>query len=282
MVVSIQCDDPLVSSSQQLTYLLSSTKLTLRFCLYSHIQSYTGPRYHFFAHKSHSNNITIFYHWSLSHFHSPQPYTHTSSTPSEFTFRRTKNINIIEFNNDLVSFDLILHPPISLPELLDSYDSTLRSTLDKPAPLITKLSKPRKPNPWYTPALLAVKSARRHLERKYISTHSDSDYKILSTSTNQYHKLIAHAKRQFNAQLIQSSIPNPRLLWKNTNSLLHRKHTTSLPSSPPKPSLAESFASFFSDKVSTLRLKLTSNLSLIPPHFKPLLTPKVLSSFPPA
>ena len=143
----------------------------------------------------------------LSYFHSPQHYTHTSPTPSEFTFRRTKNINIIEFNNDLASSDLILHPPTSLPELLNSYDSTLRSILDKHAPLIIKFSKPRQPNSWYTPALLALKSARRHLERKYISTNSVQDYKIIRTATNQYHKLIADAKRQFNAQLIQSSIP---------------------------------------------------------------------------
>ena len=56
-------------------------------------------------------------------------------------------------------------------------------------------------------ALLSLKSARRHLERKYISTHSVQDYKILRTATNQYHRLIAYAKRQLNAQLIQSSIP---------------------------------------------------------------------------
>ena len=135
--------------------------------------------------------------------------------PYEFTFRRTKNNNIIEFNNVLATSNLILHPLTTLPELLDSYDSTVRSILDKHAPLIIKLSKLRKPNPWYTPALLALKSARRHLERKYISTHSVQEYKILRTETNQYHELIARAKRQFNAQLIQSSIPNPRLLWKN-------------------------------------------------------------------
>ena len=134
---------------------------------------------------TYANNITIFYHciWSLSYFHSPQPYTHTSPTPSEFTSRHTKN-NIIEFNNDIASSDLILHLPTSLTKLLNSYDSTLCSILDKHAPLITKLPKPRKPNPWYTPALLAVKSARRHLERKYISTPSVQDYKILCRATN--------------------------------------------------------------------------------------------------
>ena len=85
--------------------------------------------------------------------------------------------------------------------------------------------------------------------------------------------------RQFNTQLIQSSIPNPRLLWKNINSLLHRKHTTSLPSSKPKPSLADSFASFYSDKVSTRRLKLSSNPSTMPPHSNPLLLLKYCHHF---
>ena len=98
-------------------------------------------------------------------------------------------------------------------------------------------------------AKIALKSACRHLERKYISTHSVSDYKILRAATNQYHKVIARAKRQFNVQLIQSSILNPHLFLKNINSLLHRKHTTSLPSSTSKPSLAESFSSFLSHKV---------------------------------
>ena len=89
------------------------------------------------------------------------------------------------------SSNLILHPPNSLPELLA--DSKLRSILDKHAPLITKLSKPHNPNPWYALALLALKSARRHLERKYISTHSAADWKVLITAISQYHKLMARA-----------------------------------------------------------------------------------------
>ena len=101
--------------------------------------------------------------------------TPTSSLPrSKIIFSRTrKNINIVKFNNDLASSDLILHHLTSLPELLDSYDSTLCSIPDKHAPLITKPSKPHKPNPWYIPALLALKSACHHLKCKYTSTHSN-------------------------------------------------------------------------------------------------------------
>ena len=141
---------------------------------------------------------------------------------------------------------------------------------NKHASLITKLSKPHKSSPWYTSALLALQSTRRHLERKYISTHSASDYKILCTITNQYDKLIARAKRQFNAQLIQSSISNPSPLKKykllTTSQTLPHYHLQY-----PNPSLTESFGSFKSDKVFSLHLKLSSNPSPIPPHSNPLL-----------
>ena len=91
--------------------------------------------------------------------------------------------------------------------------------------------------------------------------------------------MIAHAKRQFNAQLIQSSIPNQCLLWKNINSSLHCKHTTSLPSSTHKTSLAECFALFYSNAVSTLCLKLSCNPSTMPPHSNPLLLLKYYHNF---
>ena len=55
-----------------------------------------------------------------------------------------------------------------------------------------------------------------------------------------------------------------------------------MPSTIPKPSLAEYFASFLSDKFSSLILKLSCNPSPMPPYFNPPLTIKVLSSFAPA
>ena len=94
-------------------------------------------------------------------------FTHLNLTPTppppspKITFHRTKNNNIINLNNDLASSDLIIHPPTSLPELLDSCDSTLRSVLEKHSPLFTKLSKPRKPNPRYKFRLYLSK---RHAE----------------------------------------------------------------------------------------------------------------------
>ena len=49
-----------------------------------------------------------------------------------------------------------------------------------------------------------------------------------------------------------------------------------------KPSLAASFASLLSDKISSFRFKISSNPSPVPPHSNPPLTSNVLSFFPPA
>ena len=192
---NIHLDDPLDSPSQHFTDLLSSTNLTQHVSVSTDIlKHWTSLSLRILISLQQYGNLLLLY--RITFLFSLTSTLHPPTPPllhSKITFRRPNNTNIVEFNNDLASSDVILHPPAS-HELLDIYESTLRSILDKHAPLITKLSKPHKPNPWCTPALLAVKSARRHLNRKYISTHSASDYTYLRTPTNQYHKLIARAK----------------------------------------------------------------------------------------
>ena len=83
-----------------------------------------------YIHKYISDHVHIFNHLNITPTSSP--------LASKITFRHTKNITNVELNNDLASSDLILHITKSLSQLLDSYDFTLFSILDKHAPLITK------------------------------------------------------------------------------------------------------------------------------------------------
>jgi hypothetical protein len=71
--------------------------------------------------------------------------------------------------------------------------------------------------------------------------------------SNSYFKSIVAAKKQYHADLIASNTSNPRQLWKTVNSLLHRSTTPSLPSVSSITSIAQQFATFFSDKVTKLR-----------------------------
>ena len=83
-----------------------------------------------------------------------------------------------------------------------------------------------------------------------------------------------------NSSLYQS--PNNVSSGKNLYSLLHRKHTTSLPIHNTQTMSCWMFASFIFDKVSSLVLQFSSNPSPMPPHSNSPLTSKLLSSLHPA
>ena len=79
----------------------------------------------------------------------------------------------------------------------------------------------------------------------------------------------------YHSHLIADNITNPRHLWKTINNLLHRSAIPSLPNLPSVTSIAQQFATFFSEKVTKL------NTSIPPvnqsPHFPqpPRTSPKL-------
>src|SRR6218665_3544777 len=130
--------------------------------------------------------------------------------------------------------------------------------------LITKQSSHAN-NPWFTSYIQAFKSFRRHLEHVYKRTIDPASraeaLTNLKSATHRYHKLVIAAKQKYYSYLIHSSSSNPRHLWRAVNSLLHRKSPSPLPTSIPSPSIADTFCSFFSDKISSLRVTLQSFLA---------------------
>src|SRR6218665_3053498 len=80
------------------------------------------------------------------------------------------------------------------------------------------------------------------------------------TLTNRYHSQLLSAKKRYLSSLVHSNSSNPRNLWKTVKNLLHRGNSSPLPDSIPHASIADSFASFFTNKVSSLRLSLQTLL----------------------
>ena len=200
---------------------------------------------------------------------------------SQLSFRCLKSISISKLNRDICNSQLITHPPNNLSQLVDSYNSTLSSLLDKHAPLKTKTIRAKPPNPWFTPALSKLKSARRHLEKIWLRTRSSRDLNLFHSATNTYYSAIIQAKKVFNSSLISSSSSNPRKLWNTINNLLHRKSATQLPSNIDFKSLPHMFATFFSDKVIKLHAGLKSQSIHTSPHTMPNQVPSNLTFFSP-
>ncbi len=229
----------------------------------------------FSNHLSPSDHFPVF--TKLSVERTPLP------PPTLLSFRRFHSMDFDTFLYDLQHSPLITNPPQSLGSLLISYNITLSSLLDKHAPIITKLStRTSKSNPWFTPALRAFRSTVRHAENIWKRTHSASDHSIFRCLCNQYHKLILSAKKRYYSNLISSSSNNPRHLWKTVNHLLHRKSLSPLPSFSSLVSLADHFASFFTDKISKLRLSFSGSSTMSPHSESPASLPPQFSVFKPA
>ena len=73
-------------------------------------------------------------------------------------------------------------------------------------------------------------------------------------------------QKEYYSSLVSSASDNPKRLWQTVNKLLHCKSSSPLPTTSPGTSHADSFASFFTDKISKLRLFLTSNPTTSSPH----------------
>jgi len=162
---------------------------------------------------------------------------------------------------------LITSPTTSLGSLLMAHNTTLSSLLDMHTPVITKFTtRISISSPWFSPTLRAFRATGRHAENLYKRTHSALDWSSFKSLRNHYHKLILSAKKQYYSHLVSSSSENPRRLWQTVNRLLHRKSSSPLPSSTSVTSLTDSFASFFTDKISRLRNSLTSISPTVSPH----------------
>ena len=281
---NIHVDDPNDSSAIQFLSLLDHANLIQHVSFPTHRQSHTLDLIITSANSTLCPTLTCLPVSPTDHFPIICTLNVTPSPRAPITKRLTRSIcsiNVPDFCHDILISRLITHPPTGLSDLVDCYNSTLSHLLDKHAPLTAKVFRSKSPNPWFTPLLRKLKLAKRRLERIWSCSHSADDLKNLRSATNHYHAAIIKAKRAFNSSLISSSISNPRQLWSNINTLLHRSPLPALPTCDSLSSLSQSFAKFFSGKIHKLRLSLLSNHTFTCPHIPPPFTPPSFSSFTP-
>jgi endonuclease/exonuclease/phosphatase family metal-dependent hydrolase len=198
----------------------------------------------------------------------------------QYTFRRINRINLDNFVADLQATSLIVNPPSTLDALVSSYNETLQNLLDKYAPLLTKTLSNRQRDPWFTSDLQQLKRKRRHLERNWLRSRSSSDLNLLRKATNLFHHAIARAKRSYYSTYILSNSYSSRSLWKAVNDVLHRKTSSVLPTCIPLKSLADTFSSFFQDKILKIHSNLlSSSASGSSPHHDPSAKPSSFGHF---
>ena len=86
--------------------------------------------------------------------------------------RKIKDIDREKLQVDLLSSELCQNTPVSLDELVNSYNTTLAQALDRHAPLRTRVIRSRPLVPWFNEEIKAARREKRKAERKWRRTGS--------------------------------------------------------------------------------------------------------------
>ena len=113
---------------------------------------------------------------------------------------------------NLAASELCQNPPDDLDELVAYYDNTLKASLDKHAPQITKIIVARPGVPWFN-EIKAAKRQRRKAERNWRATKLDTDLAKYKTERNSVTFLINKARREFYTSITEENSNNQKKLF---------------------------------------------------------------------
>ena len=147
-------------------------------------------------------------------------------------------------------------------------ENNITSILDELAPLKNgHRSGPRHSKNWLSPKAIDAKKRRCRLEQRWKSSNEETDRLAYQASCRSANALITESRIAANLERINEASKNPRSLWSSIKTLLH----SSPPSEQLPPSisklLAESLASFFKQKIISLKQVIALKLNGPPSPF---------------
>ncbi|XP_066016040.1 uncharacterized protein [Pocillopora verrucosa] len=183
----------------------------------------------------------------------------------QISYRKIRDIDFSEFCGQLENTRLVRDAAsFSLGELVYEYNTTLKSLLDRHAPLKTKTITLRPTALWYTEEIRSEKRKRRALERRWRSSKRESDYSRFKEQCLRVNALIKKTKVDYYSGIIRESSNNPRTLFNTVNKLLHKRVPAEYPSGCASDGdLANKFIDFFSEKITVLRNSLDSTSDIV-------------------
>ena len=125
------------------------------------------------------------------------------------------------------------------------------------APLLENHVQMRPHTAWYKDDLRDAKQERqKHLwQKSKLEVHKQ----MFCEQCKLVNDMLLHAKTIFYSKKIQAIGKDQKKLFTTANTLLNRNNNTKLPTHESQSKLAESFATFFTEKISRIRSELSSN-----------------------
>jgi hypothetical protein len=169
----------------------------------------------------------------------------------KITYRKTKDIDLVSFRNDIIMSSFVQSPSSDLNSLVSQYND-LAMILEKHAPTITKHIVVRPESPWYTDGIRQAKIRNRKAERIWRKTKLTVHLDFFRDLQSELKSICDNAKTKYYSEKV-NACEDQKQLFGITNDLLSRKKISALPTCTDFKNLANDFANFFTEKVKRIR-----------------------------
>ena len=157
-----------------------------------------------------------------------------------------------DFRSDLKNTSFVKSPTDSVVDLYEQYVHDLTDVLDKHAPLISRLKK-KDSTDWVPDSYRRAKSLRRQFERTWRKTKNPLNRSQLRRQIARCNSLVTKDKSNLHSKVISDNSQDPRKLWHVLRKTLGRVSDMTLPPHDSDKALANQFASYFHNKIKTIR-----------------------------
>ncbi|CAB3985662.1 RNA-directed DNA polymerase from transposon X-element [Paramuricea clavata] len=205
---------------------------------------------------------------------------------THISYRKVKSINVDALCNDLSNSDLSNSDlcknmlSMELNDLVDCYNHTLSSSLDRHAPVNHKTVVKRPTVPWFNEEVKLAKRARRRAERKWRRTKLYGDFLVYKSKKNEATFVMKCANNKYYTTFIQENNSDHRKLFKSAKFLFNQETDLLFPEYSNNTVLANDIGDFFTKKIECIRQELDSAATYDNPTSEPQIMPNVqLDSF---
>ena len=186
------------------------------------------------------------------------------------SYRRYHRIDMSNFRSDLKDMPFVKCSANSVSQLYDQYVHDLSRILDRHAPLVCSLKMKQRAD-CLSESYRLAKSLGCQFERAWRKDKSQYNRSRLRRQIAWCNRLANRDKTVYYRKLISDKSHDSKKLWRELHKVLHRSHSTTLRTCESLKSLADHFATFFSNKIMKIRESFTSSesCSMVHPPFDP-------------
>ena len=157
-----------------------------------------------------------------------------------------------KFKSDIIDSGLPSFTHDDLDVVIETYNKTMLSVLDKHAPLKKRMITIHPDAPWIDDGIKEQKREKRKAERKWRKTNLTVHREIYTEQRNKLSAMITESKKDYYQQQISDSTSSQSALFKTVDELLSKKRVSALPSHESTEELCNRMATFFTDKIRTI------------------------------